>query len=444
MTPQSTKNEHAPNIDWQGQRVTVMGLGLHGGGAAVVRYLVARGTRLTVTDLATAERLADSCAALRHLSGIEWRLGEHREQDFIDTDCVVVNPAVPPGNRLVELALARGVQIVTEPELFLRACRAPVVVVTGSNGKSSTATMLFEILRHSGRRAWLGGNIGTSLLDVVDEIAAGDIVVLEMSSFQLAGLAGDAPWPRYAIVTGCTPNHLDWHGSWEAYRASKQRLLVGSTAACQVVVNSFDAECRSWPLSEQTFVLPLVDDSLIPPLGLLGRHQRLNARLAASMALHLGCSTIDVQSGMLAMRPLPHRLQVSARIAGRTIVNDSKSTSPAATLAALDAITGPVWLILGGADKQLDYRPLVEAVVARATGVAVYGAVGAELMQQFEQRRPGFASCHAKLAEAASWCWCRSNPGETILLSPAAPSTDQYRDFAARGEEFIRCNWIPK
>ena len=173
-------------------------------------------------------------------------LGGHREEDFQDAELVVVNPAVRPGNRFLEIARQRRRGNRHRNRPLSAGLPGAVIGVTGSNGKSTTAAMTAAILQAAGVRAWLGGNIGGSLLDELDQIRSDDRVVLELSSFQLWHLADDVPMPQVAVVTGCRPNHLDWHASWADYVAAKQRILTGQTAADMAVLNPFDAEVSSW------------------------------------------------------------------------------------------------------------------------------------------------------------------------------------------------------
>ena len=226
-----------------GRRVTVMGLGRHGGGVAASRYLAEQGATVTVTDLASESELAESVGELAGVPIARFHLNGHREEDFRDTDCVVVNPAVKPDNRLVQLARQAGARITSEMELFLEACRGHLIGVTGSNGKSTTAAMTAAILSASGRRTWLGGNIGRSLLADLPQIGPDDWAVVELSSFQLYWLSATVRMPEIAVVTNCTPNHLDWHPAWEHYVAAKQRLLLeGKSEDRRAVLNPHDAE----------------------------------------------------------------------------------------------------------------------------------------------------------------------------------------------------------
>jgi UDP-N-acetylmuramoylalanine--D-glutamate ligase len=342
-------------MSYGGRRVTIMGLGHFGGGAAAARWLARQGAVVTVTDLADDNTLADSLAELAGEAIADFHLGGHREEDFRRADLVVVNPAVRPDNRFLEIAGESGARLSSEIELFMEACPARIVGVTGSNGKSTTAGMTAAILAADGRRAWLGGNIGGSLLGQLDRMGPGDWVVLEISSFQLWHLAGDARMPEVAVVTGCSPNHLDWHGSYERYVAAKQRILSGQTPADLAVLNAHDAEVGSWCDLVRGRLLGLPNDDEIPPLCVRGEHNRVNAACAAAAAMGIGCDRAAIARGLGSFRPLPQRLERVAVVDGRTFYNDSAATTPEATVAALEALDAPVWLVAGGHDKGCDF-----------------------------------------------------------------------------------------
>jgi UDP-N-acetylmuramoylalanine--D-glutamate ligase len=383
--------------------------------------------------------LADSIAALADVSIREFCFGEHREADFREADLLIVNPAVKPDNPLVRLARDSGARIASEIELFLDRCPAPVIGVTGSNGKSTTAAMTAAILNAAGRRTWLGGNIGRSLLPDLPQIRADDWAVLELSSFQLHWLSDQVRWPRIAVITNFAPNHLDWHGTVEHYTRAKQRLLAGKSDDCVAVFDDLDSALANWkPLVVDEWHGP-VDDTLLPPLRIPGRHNRTNASLAASAALVAGAERSHVERGLSEFAGLPHRLQLVAEIAGRRFCNDSKATTPEAAMAALTAMEWPTWILLGGSDKQVDLTPLVRYVGEHAHGAALYGAVGGTLDALFAEHAPHLPRLRCNLLdEAFAWCWLQSSLGEAILLSPACASLDQFSDFAARGQQFER------
>ncbi|HTU27566.1 MAG TPA: UDP-N-acetylmuramoyl-L-alanine--D-glutamate ligase [Pirellulales bacterium] len=424
-----------------GRRITVMGLGRHGGGVAVARWLAGRGARVTVTDLAERDALAESIAALADVPIARWRLGGHDEADFSTADAVVANPAVRADHPLLAVARAHGAVLTSEIELFLAECPGDVIGVTGSNGKSSTATLLASMFQVAGRRVWLGGNIGQSLLSTLEAMRPADVVVLELSSFQLAQLSPTARFPRAALVTGCTPNHLDWHGTLPAYAAAKRRLVEHLPAGGLAVLNPRDPEVASWPVPAHARRLEPWPPERVAGLSVPGEHQRANAALAAAMAEAFNVPAAAIETALAAFRPLAHRQQSLGKVGGRTFIDDSKSTTPEATLAALAACPGPVWLLAGGQDKRLPLESFGRELARRGVGVACYGALGPALGVALEQAaeelgsRPSYVVVE-RLEQALTWCWIRSRPGDTILLSPAAASLDQFRDFYHRGRVF--------
>ena len=233
-------------MQYAGRRITVMGLGHFGGGAAAARWLARQGAAVTVTDLADAATLAAPCAALADAALAAWHLDGHRAEDFRTAELIVVNPAVRPGHPLLERGRTAGVPLTTEIDLFLRACPARLLGVTGSNGKSTTAAMIAAILHRAGRRTWLGGNLGGSLLGQLEAMTPDDWVVLELSSFQLSYLGAETRVPEIAVVTGFSPNHLDWHRSLAEYAAAKQVLLARQAAGDRAVLNTFDPALAAW------------------------------------------------------------------------------------------------------------------------------------------------------------------------------------------------------
>ncbi len=414
-----------------GSRVTLMGLGRHGGGLGAARFLTALGVRLTISDMASAESLDNSLTKLLEFPDIKLHLDGHDPADFATADVVVVNPAVRPDHPCLEVARAAGAQITSEIELFLERCPARVIGVSGTNGKSTTVTMLYEILGRAGRRAWLGGNIGGSLLGHLEEMTADDSVVLELSSFQLAHLSGEARLPEIAVLTNCSPNHLDWHEGISSYTAAKRRLLAANT----VILNAHDPVVRSWrvPGNAARWVTTLDDQ---PRLRVPGEHNRQNAACAAAAARAAGVDELFIREALAEFRGLEHRIGWIGEVGGRHFYNDSKSTSPAATIAALDAMDRPTWLLLGGVSKGTTFDDAAAHVSRRARGVAVFGAAREDLARALNRGATLPIAIRESLAEAYSWCWSHSQSGDAILLSPACASFDQYADFTARGRHF--------
>jgi UDP-N-acetylmuramoylalanine--D-glutamate ligase len=424
-------------MQFRGRRVTIMGLGHFGGGLSAARWLARQGATLTVTDLAGEDVLAPSLAALAGVPIARFHLGGHREADFRRTDLVVVNPAVRPDNPFLQVARDAGARLTSEAELFLEACRGHMIGVTGSNGKSTTAAMTAAMLRAHGRTTWLGGNIGGSLLERLDQIGPEDWVVMELSSFQLWHLGPSARMPEVAVLTNCSPNHLDWHPSYDHYRAAKQRILTGQKPGGVAVLNARDAEVATWSCLVRGRQLRLVPEADIPALAVPGEHNRANAACAATAALGVGCGWEAIQAALASFRALEQRLEMFAVVGGRRFYNDSASTTPGSTIAGLRALDGPVWLLAGGRDKGIDLGPLAASVVRHAAGAAFYGAVRDILRRKVADCAADFACTTVEtIAAALEWCWQRSRLGHSIVLSPACASHDQFQNFKQRGAKF--------
>lgn len=424
--------------DLAGARVTVMGLGRFGGGLGVTRYLARQGAQVLLTDLASADALATPLATLTPLverSDVTLRLGEHNVSDFTTCDLVVASPAVPRPweNRFLRAAQAAGIPITTEIELALRALPAGVrtLGVTGTAGKSTTSAMLHATLAaHAPGHAHLGGNIGGSLLDSLDAIRSGDDVVLELSSAMLHWLRQtDALHPDVAVLTTFAPNHIDWHGNAEHYRASKQVLFdvlrPGTTAVLGSDVNGFRV-----PNGVREICVKPTDR--ISELAVPGAHNARNAGAAVCAASvfiprDIAISTVRLFAG------LPHRLQrITPTPDNLHAFNDSKSTTPEATQLAVDACAplGPVRLIAGGADKGVDLSPIA-SLTDRLAGLYTIGATGPAIASAAIGAHP----C-GDLDTAVRTALNHASPGDVLLLSPGCASWDQFDNYERRGERF--------
>jgi UDP-N-acetylmuramoylalanine--D-glutamate ligase len=354
--------------------------------------------------------------------------------------------------------------------LFWERNRGRTICVTGSNGKSTTAAMIHALLSARTDKTWLGGNIGKSLLPVVDEIQPADWVVLELSSFQLDDLAELKPNPEIAVVTNFTPNHLDRHGTVDAYRSAKQNILRWQTEDRFAVLNQSDRDVATWRTSARKLWFGREDEGRqgmfavgfdtykrralfrygpreqVLPLGrwlsLPGMHNFQNALAATCTALLLETTPAQVEAGLTRFEGLPHRLQLVAETSERRFYNDSKATTPEATLLALDAFRSPVVLLAGGYDKGLDLADLVRGIVARRVkGVALLGQTAEKLKDLLKQIDPDGrvpAKIHVTLEAAFQWAAAQSAPGDVVLLSPGCASYDWFPNYEARGEEFTR------
>jgi UDP-N-acetylmuramoylalanine--D-glutamate ligase len=453
-----------PQRDYRDLNVLGMGLGSFGGGLGVVRFLNDRGARITITDTRPTEKLTESLAELQGIDNLQFKLGGHDEADFRSADLIVVNPAIRPDNPYLQLAREAGVPLTSEMNLFWQWNPAPVVAVTGSNGKSTTTAMIHTILQQSGRRAWLGGNIGISLLPLVDQIQADDIVVLELSSFQLTDLDRLQVSPAVSVITNFAPNHLDWHDSLDHYRWAKQTMLRWQQTTDIAVLNGDDTDVRKWRCLGRRLLFGLTDhgtdgvfsdqngdaivrtdgeQQLLPLkhwLKLPGRHNLANALAATCATLEYGANIQNIQRGIEQYEPLPHRLQWIADVHGRSFYNDSLATTPESAIVALEAFERPVILLAGGYDKRVDLSEMAAVISRCAKAVALLGQT-AGTIRELVDRNPALTCLTSpefdSFRQAFDWAVAQSDPGDVVLLSPGCASYDWFRNFADRGEQFV-------
>ncbi len=424
-----------------GKRVTVMGLGRFGGGLGVTRWLIEQGASVTVSDQARAEELAEPLGELEGLN-VTLHLGGHEESDFVETDLVVVNPAVPFDSPYLQAARDAGVELTTEINLFLARCGAPVVGITGSVGKSTTTAMTGEILA-SVRQTYVGGNIGGSLLESLPDIAPDHVVVLELSSFQLTYLPLLAQSPHVAVVTNLHPNHLDRHGSMAEYADAKKNIFRFQGPDDVLIVNRDDDEVASWAgqAPGRTDTFSAADEAF--DLNVPGSHNQANAQAAFSAARQFDVSRSVAAEALSGFTGLPHRLQLVAERDGVRYFNDSKCTTPAGAVVAIEAFAPrSVVIIVGGYDKKVDFDELCIALAGRAKTVIATGQTGETIARGVEQARPDAGAPSVirapEFAAAVAAACDLTASGDVVLLSPACASFDQFRNYEQCGETFVR------
>lgn len=430
------------------QRVVVMGLGRFGGGVGVARWLVARGARVVVTDLADERVLHDSVTQLADQS-IEWRLGGHDNAILEDTDLLIVSPAVDKQrSAFFRDALRREIPWTTEINLFLERCPASVVGVTGTVGKSTTAAMIHHVLQNAAAsrcKAYLGGNIGRSLLDEVATMSRDDTVVLELSSFQLADLPRIARRPDLAVLVSLAAHHLERHGSAEAYLDCKLNMIRGAAPATPVVLGGGDevmlAETVRVAAASGARIVPADTANIPPSLRVPGAHNRANARCAAAACELLGIDVAAINAGLESFTGLPHRLEFVGQYGGVDYYNDSKATTPWAAATGLRAFQRPLVALIGGRERAQSLEDFVAAVLDTACAAVCFGSAGPTLFQALQAAQPHKdinLSCVGALSAAVAVARCRARRGDVVVLSPGFDSFDAFANYEARGETFVR------
>jgi UDP-N-acetylmuramoylalanine--D-glutamate ligase len=452
-----------PSPDWTGKRVTVMGLGTRAGGVGVARYLAGAGAKVTVTDLRADGDLAASIAALSDLD-IRFVLGRHEPDDFTGADVVVRNPGVRRTNPFLVLAREAGAAIEMEMALFLRACPAPVIGITGTKGKTTTSALCGEMLRHWRDDTVVAGNMGISAVSALPCIDVETPVVLELSSWQLEGMDERGIGPHIAVITNISEDHLDTYHDFDEYAEVKRSIARHLTAADHLVLNADDPEVVRAEDITQAHVtwfgagasselgVRVEDESLISSIpgregrvsipdapSMRGLHQRLNAAAAMAAALLRGASLDDVAAGLASFGGVAHRMEIVAEIDGVLFVNDTAATAPAAAIACLRAFADrAIHLIAGGADKQLDFGPLAEEIAARAASVTLLEGSATPLLRAAIESTGHVmnVSVVQSMTVALDRATRFARPGDVVLLSPGCASFGLFRDEFDRGEQF--------
>jgi UDP-N-acetylmuramoylalanine--D-glutamate ligase len=417
-----------------------MGLGVQSGGLGVAAFMRDHGADLVVTDLRSEAQLAPSVAALGS-TGIRYVLGRHELDDFQRAEIVVRNPAVRDSSPYLRAARAARAYIEMEFTLFLRWCRqARVIGVTGTRGKTTTATALHAMLVAGGERARLAGNMRVSALAQLHEIEPGSTVVLELSSAQLEGLAGTGLRTSGAIVTNLMSDHLDRYPDMQAYAQAKLSLVANQRPGDWAVIPAGSG----WPdwfaaRAGGTVVRPDLEQA--PPgwteAPLSGRHNRANLALAAAAARQAGVSGAAIADAVRGFGGVAARQELIGCIDDVRAYNDTTATTPEAALAALATIHGPWVLIAGGSDKRLDFAPLAERL-READGlraVVLLPGSGTDRLQ------PLLDGCRiepaADMAQAVDHALALARPGDAVLLSPACASFGLFTNEFDRGDQFV-------
>ena len=461
------------NMNLAGRKITVVGLGATG--AAAAQFLVKRGARVTVTDTARQEALGPVVKEL-HCKGVALELGEHRTETFTRADLVIISPGVPHTIAPVRMAADRGIPVIGEVELASRFIREPIIAITGTNGKTTTTELVGEMLAQSGVTTFVGGNIGSPLIGHVDSGKTVQVVVAEISSFQLDTIEGFRP--AVAVLLNIAEDHLDRYPDFMAYARSKGRVFENQLEEDIAVLNGNDRRIeeiakniRSRRIyfqseSNRSHGLESVQGAVITPEGirfqpraadsgdnkddgpggafsvnrseirLKGLHNHENAAAAGLAALSCGGTPEGVRRTLASFRGLPHRLELVATYAGVEYYNDSKATNMDAVARALQCFSTPVVLIMGGRNKQGDFSVLSDKVRGRVKHIVAIGEARSEVIAALGRLVP--ASIEPTMEDAVDKAAGIAATGEVVLLSPGCASFDMYENYARRGDDFRR------
>ena len=445
-------------------------VGLARQGKALARYFADQGADVVMTDLRSMDELRPAIEELADLP-LEFALGGHPDELLADAQLLCLSGGVPADLPLAQQARRRGIRVTNDAQLFLQSCPARTIGITGSAGKTTTTALLGEMARlwgqDSGARAWVGGNIGRPLLTDLAEIRRDDLVVMELSSFQLELMTIS---PAIAIVLNLTPNHLDRHRTMDAYVAAKARLLEFQTGDDIAVLGAEDraawalrprvrgrlmgfahklpegvdgAEMRGESIVVRSGVVSR-EVCLRAAIGLRGDHNLLNVLAACAAGSAAGISDAAMAEAIAGFRGVPHRLEFVRRVRDADWYNDSIATTPERSLAAIRSFEEPLVLLAGGRDKDLDWSEFGSVVPQRVDHLVLFGEAAEKIAAALGPLQP-----HGRLqtldratglAQAVQAAAARATAGDVVLLAPGGTSFDEFVDFAERGERYRQ--WV--
>ncbi len=428
-------------MNFQGRYVAVVGMQKSGFGAA--ELLLRKGASVRAIDGNPTDEMRARCGQL----GIE--LAGQSAESLSGVDLIVLSPAVKP-----HALPAHDAPVIGEVELAGYFLQGPAIGITGSNGKTTTTALIGHILKESGIRCQVGGNIGVAPTSMIESSDPGQWNVLELSSFQLATI--DEFHVRVAVITNLTPDHIDWHGSFDAYAAAKARLIETQQEGEYAVLNADDPIATTWrgrtkarpvlfslnrPVDGGTWlgrdgVLYSMEDGvmLASEVPIPGRHNVENVAAAISATRLAGARPEQIRAAVLSFPGVEHRIEFVRELDGVRYYNDSKATNVDATMKAIDAFPGGLWIILGGKDKGSDYTVLGEPLRAKAHAVLLIGAAAEKIASQLGAAVP-LIRC-GDLQNAVRAAHDRATAGDIVLLAPACASFDQFQSYEHRGRVF--------
>lgn len=450
---------------YKGKKVLVVGFGVSG--VAVAKYMTKQGAKVTVTDTKQKSELTESVNACADLK-IEYELGKHNDATFRSVDMVVMSPGVPLTIKPLEGTREMNIPITNEIDLAAGALKEPLIAVTGTNGKTTTTTLIGEMFKADNRPAYVGGNIGKPLLDYLTEGTRADVVIAELSSFQLE--LTQKVVPAVAVITNVEPDHLDRYPTYEHYVATKKRLIQACDKNTYVVLNydnpvtqSFGQDCSGrlmWitkknPMTvggefaenfngcyyiaaeKKIYAKIFGKDEVydVSKIRVYGEHNKENFMAAICAARAMGVSQPAIQKTIDDFRGIAHRLEFVRKKDGVFFFNDSKATNPQSQLKAIGSFpANPIILIAGGKDKNFDFTPLTEVVRQRCKLLILMG----EAKEKMNRAIGDFAETYlvGTFEEAVLLAFQKSRNGDIILLSPGCSSFDMFRNYEERGDYF--------
>jgi UDP-N-acetylmuramoylalanine--D-glutamate ligase len=439
-------------MEFKGKKVTVMGLGLLGRGIGIVKYLAGKGAKVTVTDLKSAKDLASSIREIKNflknkkrIQPVKFVLGKHRLEDFKNVDMVFKAAGVPFDSLFIAEAKKGDIPVFMDDALFGYETEGKIIGITGTRGKTTTSNLIFELVKATGKKTYFGGNVrGMATLPLLEKVKRSDLVVLELSSWQLQGWRDLKISPEISVVTNIYPDHQNYYrNSMAKYVRDKEAIFVNQNKNDFLVLNKNCSWCRKMAKRTPGKVI-WFSASDVPRkwnLKILGKHNFENIAAAMAVGKILGLPSAKIKKAVENFRGLPGRLEFVREIRGIKYYNDTTATMPEATIAALRAIGEKrIVLICGGADKNLNFKNLAPVIKKYAKAVVLLvGTATPKLQKELKKVHYFSPLLVAKsMCEAVKTARKFAMPGDVILLSPSAASFGMFKNEFDRGEQFLK------
>lgn len=426
---------------FKNKKIVVMGLGLHGGGVGVVRFFAKQGASVLVTDLKNKEQLAESLKKLKGLP-VKFVLGGHKEHNFAEADLIVKNPDVPNSSPYLIVAKKNNIPVETDISLFFKLSGAFVIGVTGTKGKSTTASLIYHFLKQSfsvgKKKVFLAGNIGTSPLEILDKIKNGDVVVLEFSSFALEDLEKS---PQIAVITNMLPDHLNRYANMSSYINAKKIIFKHQSKKDFLVLNKDDSIVRQFAGEARSNIKFFSGDTLKPEgFKVLGKHNLANLAAAIEVARLMKVSDVSIKKSIKTFKGVPNRQELVAEIKSVKYFNDTTATMPEAVVQAINSFSenfpsANLIFICGGQNKGLDYYGLATAIKSRVGELILLPGTASEkikeLLLNYKKIHKVFS-----MEQAVKKAKSLAKKGDAVVLSPGAASFNLFKNEFDRGDQF--------
>lgn len=454
--------------DFKDKKITVMGLGLHGGGIATVAFLSSLGARVIVTDLKTKEELAPSLEKLKGLENVEYVFGQHRVEDFTNADMIIKNPSVPWINKHIKLALEKNIPVEMDSGLFFKLCKNPIIGITGTKGKTTTTVLVYEILKAAGKNPVRVGSGQIAVLDKLKDLKKDNVVVFELSSWRLSALGRNKISPHIAVITNIFPDHLNYYKTMEEYIADKKYIFSNQKPEDFCVINRDNEYIQKMEPEIKSQVIKFSKESLsdgkavclkdgaiylnngteekkvleASELKIKGRHNISNVMAAIGVGLAMEIKIEAMKKALVNFQGISHRLEFVRELNGVKYYNDTSATTPESAMAGINSFSESIVLIAGGSDKNLNMSELAKTILEKARAVVFLKGTGTDkiilamkniLGEEGKNKEFKIVDSMEKAVELAKM---EAKAGEVVLLSPGAASFGLFANEFDRGDKF--------